>query len=1125
MPCVIVLHAMWSRDSRLCLWGEESSLPARARRPPGRPPAQPRPRAHPFACDARLLRDALERLGVMSLPGDSVERKLALRLPSSELGPQGSPRLLRVVDDHGRPDRPSRLEAWEVDALGFDAGTALDLLLAVPAPGSARGARTGPGGGVVVGESVRFLAEAAKLALELVARGRLRPALVRRGEQWVARWLPVTEDRADAARMALLARSMPPSLRAEPSRSHDGRRPEGVLGDLLSAVVDACARELLEDHFSGLDESPTTGAVRAWLLALVAHDPVVEGDPWELAALSEQLEEWWAAGRRYAAQRMFRTCFRLVAPGDGEAETNEDADALSDTESDGEAVAAGIELVPSANGDRRMPELLAADGHPPSDLEDRWRVEILLQAKDDPSVLVPAEDVWVRSERLSALGHLLENPQERLLGGLGYALALWPDLEPALQESAPTGVELTAEQAYSFLREAVPALEQGGFGVLAPPWWRQRVRVKLSANPEQEWDSTGLFGIDGLCAYEWQVAVGDTTLSVSELEALAELKLPLIKARGRWIALRAEDVEMALRFFKGRPARGRASAGELLREGLGVGGRGSGGAAAPEVEIDAKGWLGELLRANGDRRLEGIETPGSFVGELRPYQQRGLAWLAFLSSLGLGACLADDMGLGKTPQTLALLLAEREELGNGAAANGGRRVSGKQPDDTSTADSRAAGRRAGVKRVGPTLLICPMSVSGNWQREAERFAPSLRVHVHYGRERLKGAAFTCAARASDIVVTTYALALRDRETLEAIEWHRIVLDEAQNIKTRDAKQTRAIRALRARHRVALTGTPVENRLSELHSILDFLNPGLLGSAGSFREQFATPIERWRDGAAAARLRRATGPFILRRLKTDKEIIGDLPEKIEIRVDCHLTREQATLYQAVVDEMLERAEEVEGIARAGIVLAALVKLKQVCNHPVHLLKDRSHLDGRSGKLARLEEILEEALAEDDRALCFTQFAEFGRLLRAHLQDRLGREVLFLHGGTPKSARDEMVGRFQTEEGPPVFVLSLKAGGTGLNLTAANHVIHYDRWWNPAVEDQATDRAFRIGQRKNVQVRKLTCVGTLEERIDQLIAEKKDLADQIVGSGEAWLTELDTAQLRELVALSADAVVAV
>jgi len=301
-----------------------------------------------------------------------------------------------------------------------------------------------------------------------------------------------------------------------------------------------------------------------------------------------------------------------------------------------------------------------------------------------------------------------------------------------------------------------------------------------------------------------------------------------------------------------------------------------------------------------------------------------------------------------------------------------------------------------------------------------------------------------------------------------------------------------------------------------------LNPGLLGPAATFKRCYATPIERWRDPHATERLRQATGPFILRRLKTDKEIISDLPEKIEMRVDCHLTKEQASLYQAVVDEMLAKAARATGIERSGVILAALMKLKQACNHPAHLLKDRSDLNGRSGKLARLEEILTEALSEGDRALCFTQFAEFGHILRGHLQDRLGREVLFLHGGTPKSARDEMVQRFQALEGPAVFLLSLKAGGTGLNLTAANHVIHFDRWWNPAVENQATDRAFRIGQKKNVQVRKLTCVGTLEERIDTLITQKKDLADRIVGTGEAWITELDTAQLRELVTLSADAV---
>jgi SNF2 family DNA or RNA helicase len=850
--------------------------------------------------------------------------------------------------------------------------------------------------------------------------------------------------------MRLLSAAMPPLMRAEVGISDGGRAPDAIVRDLLGAVVDACARHLLAGAIvkrHGRRPAGPRDEVDAWLGALTADDPVVRAEAPVLAALAEQLEEWRQAGERYAAHRTFRTCFRLSAPEDNARPT--------------------------------------------------WRVEILLQAKDDPSMLVAAEEVWsANGNGLHVLDRRIDDPQERLLGGLGHALRLWPELEPALREPTPTGVDLDEPAAYRFLSDAVAPLEQAGFGVLAPAWWSERLRLSLKAEPLEEIEEgSGLFSLDGLCAYEWRVAVGDATLTLAELRELAALKLPLVQARGRWIVLRPEDVERALAFFKGREERGEAPAAELLRESLGLDG---GNSDFPPARVQAAGWLKDLLDSSGERTLKQIATPASFEGELRPYQERGLAWLSFLSGLGLGACLADDMGLGKTPQMLALLLAERERASNGRAGRGNRR-----------------------KRLGPTLLICPMSVLGNWQREAERFAPGLRVHAHHGRERLLDRKFAAAARRADLVITTYALAARDRETLADVQWERVALDEAQNIKTGDAKQTKAIRSLPARHRVALTGTPVENRLTELHSIMDFLNPGLLGPAETFKRSYATPIERWRDQAATERLRHATRPFILRRLKTDKQIITDLPEKIEMRVDCHLTKEQATLYQAVVDEMLEKAALAEGIKRSGIILAALMKLKQVCNHPAHLLKDRSQLHGRSGKLTRVEELLAEALAEGDKALCFTQFAEFGQLLKPHLQERLGREVLFLHGGTAKAARDEMVERFQADGGPPLFVLSLKAGGTGLNLTAANHVIHFDRWWNPAVEDQATDRAFRIGQRKNVQVRKLTCVGTLEERIDRLITQKKELADRIVGGGEAWITELDTAQLRELVALSSDA----
>ena len=1053
-----------------------------------------------------------------SLESDELfERELHLMLPSFEEGPQCSPQLLRGVQER-HPGSPELLDPWVVPSIGLGPMAALDLLLGLPATGSAGDSQ--PRAGVALGDSLRFLAEAGKLALELVARGRLLPGLARREEEWVSWWRAIPGDPEDMERVGMLVAAMPPLTRAEISFSafsEQSNAAEVLVGDLLGAVVDACARSFLADGLTGRRMRRRSkrqhSVVDAWVAALTDPDPVIDGNERELAVLAEELDEWRQAGERYAEHRMFRTCFRLCEP-DEPAEWpggELDADSHGGVRANGDG---GVR----ANGDGECnggSGPLEIDGEGPP--ADPWRVEFLLQAKDDPSVLIPAEEVWSSNgSGLKALGHRLADPQERLLGGLGHALRLWPALEPALREAAPTSVDLMPQDAIAFVRDAAPALEQAGFGVLAPPWWNKRLRLTLKVEPFDEIEEgSGLFGLDGLCAYHWRIAVGDATLSLAELRELAALKLPLVMARGRWIVLRPEDVEAALAFFERRAERGQAPAGELIREGLGAGAEAK--ADLPPVEIEGGGWLKELLSTNGDRKLREVSTPTSFEGELRPYQQRGLAWLSFLSSLGLGACLADDMGLGKTVQLLALLLAEREHADR--RSNGWQ--SGGSTQRTATRAHSGAGRHR-RKRLEPTLLICPMSVAGNWEREAQRFAPGLRVHVHHGPERLADKWFARAARASDLVITTYALATRDRDTLAAVKWERIALDEAQNVKTIDTKQTRAIRSLPARHRVALTGTPVENRLSELHSIMDFLNPGLLGPAATFKRCYATPIERYRDEHATARLRQATGPFILRRLKTDRQIIGDLPEKIEMRVDCHLTKEQASLYEAVVEEMLQKAAQVEGIERSGIILGALMKLKQVCNHPAHLLKDRSGLHGRSGKLERLEDILAEALAEGDRTLCFTQFAEFGHTLRAHLQEHLGREVMFLHGGTSKSARDEMVQRFQAGDGPSVFVLSLKAGGTGLNLTAANQVVHFDRWWNPAVEDQATDRAFRIGQKKNVQVRKLTCVGTLEERIDTLISRKKDLADRIVGTGESWITELDTAQLRELVTLSAGAV---
>ncbi|MEV6469219.1 DEAD/DEAH box helicase [Kitasatospora sp. NPDC051702] len=377
----------------------------------------------------------------------------------------------------------------------------------------------------------------------------------------------------------------------------------------------------------------------------------------------------------------------------------------------------------------------------------------------------------------------------------------------------------------------------------------------------------------------------------------------------------------------------------------------------------------------------------------------------------------------------------------------------------------------------------------------------------------------------DLVITTYGLVQRDLAALRTVRWRRVVADEAQHVKNAGAAQSRAVRALPVtRHRIALTGTPVENRLAELHAVLDFANPGLLGPAERFKERYAIPVELHRNPERTAELRRRTEPFVLRRLKSDPAVAAELPGKQEMTVWCNLTAEQAGLYQAVVADLLQRVEGVRGVERRGTVLAAIGKLKQVCNHPAQLLHDGSALGERSGKVARLAELLEEALAEGDRTLVFTQYAEFGTMLRPYLARRLGEEVLHLHGGVPRARREELVERFQSPDGPGVFLLSLRAGGTGLNLTAANQVIHLDRWWNPAVEEQATDRAFRIGQRRDVQVRRLVCVGTVEERIDELLAAKRSLAESVVGAGERWLTDLPVEALRELVALTREDAVA-
>lgn len=1028
---MIAVHACWSPFG-LHLWGESSArfaspIATRGRSTRGE-------RRHPFAAEGGELREALRGLLPVARAGAG---EIALHLPSRARTPLPSPHLAHAAPSAGASGAADRTAAWMTEVLSFTGPGALDVLLALSATAS---------DGVVLGDSLRALGELATLALELVAGGRVLPVLEpTHGGRWLARWRPVLSAESDAERLAIIRRAMPGACAAHTATADD------VAGRALDALVDACVRQGMQARRPSPAPRRFTkpSAAEAWREALVAADasPRGGGPAWE--RLHDALAAW-SRPLAPAATHGLRTCFQLTPPADPALEPD----------------AAEI---------------------------DAWRLDFLLQAADDPTLLVPAEEVWRVQGPLTVLRRTVEQPQERLLEDLGRALRLVPNLEPALRGARPTGMGMDAEAAYAFLREGAPLLMQAGFGVRLPPWWNApaaRLGVRLRARASSastRGEADGRFGLDALCAYDWQVSLGGQSVSADEFAALARARVPLVRFRGQWVELRPEEMAAALRLFEDG-ASGEMSAAELLRLAAGAE---AADVVLPVEGVEAEGWLGDLLAAAGDAKIQPVSPPAAFTGTLRPYQERGLSWLAFMDGMGLGACLADDMGLGKTVQLLALLLARPVRAAKG-------------------------------RKTLPTLLVCPMSLVGNWQREAARFAPALRVHVHHGGERLSGPALRRAVRGSDLVITTYALAARDRDELAAVEWGRVVLDEAQNVKNAGARQAQAVRSFRAPRRIALTGTPVENRLAEMWSILDFLNPGLLGSARDFRTRFSLPIERYRNADRANQLKRLAGPFILRRLKTDRGIIQDLPEKQEMKVFCNLTREQASLYQAVVDDMLRQIEESDGIQRRGLVLSTLLRLKQACNHPAQLLDDGSALAGRSGKLERLEDVLDEVLQAGDRALVFTQFAEMGHLLQARLQERFAREMPFLHGGTRKAERDALVTRFQGESGPPVLLLSLKAGGTGLNLTAANHVIHFDRWWNPAVEDQATDRAFRIGQRRDVQVRKLVCAGTLEERIDAVIEEKKALAGSVLGTGEAWLTELSTDELRRVVALSADAV---
>lgn len=915
------------------------------------------------------------------------------------------------------------------------------------------------------GASFDYYAQAARLVRFLLAQQRFVPMLIQNLSGDVsASWRPWMSDEATSARVQALVDAMPPSARAGvDAMNHDAW---AITEEFICSCADALCRDaLIRASFvdSIQERDPATDPHVAWLTGLLASETRVPATVGQRPELTKRIRTWIGLLEERGVSSAWRLLLRLDEPVESAA----------------------------------------------TDLQAAWRLRFLLQSVERPDLVVDAEDLWLLStDSVTIHGRRLDRPQELLLAEIARAARLYARLEAALDESEPRLLTLDTRRAYEFLREVRPILVEQGFGVAVPPWWdspmaRLGAKLRLDAGDLDPFSpvssasaaAKSSVGLGALVRYQWEISVGDATLSLTEFEQLIARKSPLVRINGRWVEVRPEDVETAIRFIRENPG-GDIGLGEAIRMAYAVDPRDTG---LPVVGLEATGWLGSFLRGEAETRtLDFVQAPPTFHGQLRPYQVRGLSWLVFQERLGFGACLADDMGLGKTVQLLALLAFERYGVERGHLAF-----------------------------PAPTLLLVPMSVVGNWVHETRRFCPDLRVLVHHGPERSQGEDLIKRVQESDLVITTYALATRDREMLAGAGWHRIVLDEAQYIKNPIAKQSQAARSFEAPHRVALTGTPVENRLAELWSIMDFLNPKYLGTSGSFRQRFAVPIERYRDKLRADQLRALIRPFLLRRLKTDPFVVADLPEKVETKEFSHLTGEQASLYDSCVKRMLSDVDHAEGMQRRGLVLAGLVKLKQICNHPALAQAEGSGIStppdpARSGKCVRLLEMLEQVLAEGDKALIFTQFRTMGDLLAPMLRHHLGADVLFLHGGTTQPQRQQIIDTFQRAGGPPILILSLKAGGVGLNLTAATHVFHFDRWWNPAVENQATDRAYRIGQTRTVQVHKFVVGGTLEERIDQMIESKIELAENIIGAGEAWLSELSTDQLRDILTLRNDAV---
>ncbi|MDR6999303.1 DEAD/DEAH box helicase [Neobacillus niacini] len=746
----------------------------------------------------------------------------------------------------------------------------------------------------------------------------------------------------------------------------------------------------------------------------------------------------------------------------------------------------------------------------PVDGEGAWNLDVFLRGKKNVDEMVGLESK-------------IPGKWKPYIDKVDREMARWVRLIPWLENDVePTRLKshLTEEEAWMFLTEASETLVALDVEILLPSWWQAMKNANLKVKASLKGTSShrpSFVGLQAMLDFNWRFSMNGVDLSEDEFSQLVEEKRRLVYIRGRWVKLDPQFIRQIQDLMKRAEKEG-LHVRDLLEQELVDSETTEDELENPkafakiQIELNRQ-WKQMIKQLSEVKEIPMEPVPEGLNGELRPYQQLGMSWLWFLRQYGFGAVLADDMGLGKTVQLISYLLKVKDLVGEEALApvdtgSGGRR---RKKDSEDTAPAAKVPTKA-------ALIICPTSVLGNWQKELERFGPEMDVYLHYGSNRLKEEAFTEKIKNADVVLTSYGLSHLDSDEFESAIWSTIAIDEAQNIKNAQTKQSKAVRRLRGRHHVALTGTPMENRLSELWSIFDFTNHGYLGSLGQFQKKFVIPIEKDEKKEKVQQLQALIRPFLLRRTKKDEEVALNLPDKQEQKEYCPLTTEQASLYEQLVRDTFEQIEKLSGFERKGLILQMLSRLKQLCNHPALYLKEQSAgrvLLERSNKLEKLVDLVDAVLDSGESCLIFTQYIGMGEMIRATLKKRFGVEVPFLNGSVAKTQRDTMIERFQNGEFP-VFLLSLKAGGTGLNLTAANHVIHYDRWWNPAVENQATDRAYRIGQSRFVHVHKLICTGTLEEKIDAMLEKKQFLNDQIIQS-ENWITELSTDELKDLVYL--------